>query len=57
MRSKGQGFAPTEVRDQRAPVAARRATDNPYREDGMLISKRAFSDALDKDENLVEIRV
>ena len=52
---KGQGFAPTEVRINGAPVAARRATDNPYREGGLLISKRAFSDALDKDENLVEI--
>jgi cellobiose phosphorylase len=54
---KGQGFAPAEVRVNGTPVAARRATDNPYREGGLLIAKRVFSDALDKGENVVEIRV
>ncbi len=45
---KGPGFGPTEVRVNGASVAARRATDNPYREGGLLISKRVFSDALDE---------
>jgi hypothetical protein len=28
---------------------------NPYRSGGILISKRAFGEALDRDENVVEI--
>jgi hypothetical protein len=34
-----------------------RYADNPYRPGGMLISKRAFGAALDREENLVEIFV
>jgi hypothetical protein len=30
-------------------------TDNPYRPGGFLISKRDFGEALDPDENLVEV--
>jgi hypothetical protein len=38
-------------------MAVRRASDNPYRAGGLLITKRAFREALDRDQNLVEIAI
>ena len=51
----GDGFSPREVRVNGRPLPGGRYADNPYRPGGMLISKRAFGEALDRDENLVEI--
>jgi cellobiose phosphorylase len=51
----GDGFSPREVTVNGRPLAAGRYADNPYRRGGMLISKRAFGEALDRAENLVEI--
>jgi 1,2-beta-oligoglucan phosphorylase len=56
-RVTGDGFSPREVRVNGRPLPGGRYTDNPYRRGGMLISKRAFGEALDQDENLVEIFV
>jgi 1,2-beta-oligoglucan phosphorylase len=53
----GDGFSPREVRINGRPMPGDRYADNPYRSGGMLISKRAFGAALDRDENLVEIFV
>jgi putative lysine transport system substrate-binding protein len=53
----GDGFSPREVRVNGRPMPRGRHADNPYRPGGMLISKRAFGAALDRDENLVEIFV
>jgi cellobiose phosphorylase len=53
----GDGFSPREVRVNGRPMAGGRYADNPYRPGAMLISKRAFRAALDRDENLVEIFV
>jgi 1,2-beta-oligoglucan phosphorylase len=53
----GDGFSPREVRVNGRPMPGGRYADNPYRPGGMLISKRAFGAALDRDENLVEIFV
>ncbi len=51
----GDGFSPREVRINGRRLPGDRYTDNPYRPGGMLISRRAFGQALDRDENLVEI--
>ena len=51
----GDGFSPREVRINGRPLSAEGYTDNPYRPGGMLISKLAFGDALDRDKNLVEV--
>jgi hypothetical protein len=53
----GDGFSPREVRINGRRMPAGRYADNPYRSGGMLISRRAFREALDRDENLVEIFV
>jgi cellobiose phosphorylase len=53
----GDGFSPREVRVNGRPLPAGRYADNPYRPGGMLISRRAFGEALDPDENLVEILI
>jgi cellobiose phosphorylase len=50
----GDGFSPREVRVNARSLPGSYA-DNPYRAGGMLISKKAFGEALDRDENLVEI--
>jgi len=51
----GDGFSPREVRINGRPLPGGRYADNPYRPGGLLISKRAFGEALDRDENLLEI--
>jgi cellobiose phosphorylase len=51
----GDGFSPREVRVNGRRLPADRHAANPYRPGGMLIRKRAFGEALDRDENLVEI--
>ncbi len=51
----GDGFSPREVRVNGRPLTGGRYADNPYRAGGMLISKGAFANVLDQDENLVEI--
>ncbi|HEY5277347.1 MAG TPA: cellobiose phosphorylase [Coriobacteriia bacterium] len=51
----GDGFSPREVRINGRPLPGGRYADNPYRPGGLLISKRDFGEALDRDENLVEI--
>jgi cellobiose phosphorylase len=51
----GDGFSPREVRVNDRLLPAGGYTDNPYRPGGFLISKRDFGEALDPDENLVEV--
>jgi putative lysine transport system substrate-binding protein len=51
----GEGFSPRDVRVNGRRLPGGRYADNPYRPGGMLISKRVFDEALDQDENLVEI--
>jgi cellobiose phosphorylase len=51
----GDGFSPREVAVNGRRLPADRHADNPYRPGGLLISRRAFGDALDREENLVEI--
>jgi hypothetical protein len=51
----GDGFSPREVRVNDRLLPAGGYTDNPYRPGGYRISKRAFGDALDRDQNLVEV--
>jgi cellobiose phosphorylase len=51
----GDGFSPREVRINGRRLPDARFADNPYRPGGMLISKRAFGEALERDENLIEI--
>ena len=53
----GDGFSPREVRVNGRPLTGGRYAENPYRAGGMLISKGAFSNELDRAENLVEIFV
>ena len=51
----GDGFSPREVRVNGRQLPDVRHADNPYRPGGVLISKELFGDALDRDQNLVEI--
>ncbi len=51
----GDGFSPREILVNGRPLPGGRYASNPYRRGGMLISKRVFGEALDRDENLVEI--
>jgi cellobiose phosphorylase len=51
----GHGFSPREVRVNGRPVPGGRYANNPYRPGGLRISKRAFGEALDRDENVVEV--
>ncbi|HEY6057662.1 MAG TPA: hypothetical protein VIV06_06480 [Candidatus Limnocylindrales bacterium] len=51
----GDGFSPHEVRVNGRPLPAGRYAENPYRPGGLLVSKRAFGEALDRPENLVEV--
>ncbi len=53
----GDGFAPRKVLVNGRRLPADRYADNPYRPGGLLVSNRAFREALDRDENLVEIFV
>lgn len=51
----GDGFSPREVRVNGQPLPGGRYAANPYRPGGLLVSKSAFGDMLDRAENLVEI--
>jgi CRISPR-associated protein Csx3 len=51
----GDGFSPREVRVNGRRLGGERYADNPYRPGGLLVSRRAFGDALDRGDNLVEI--
>ncbi len=51
----GDGFSPRHVLVNGRRLPGGRYAENPYRPGGMLISKRRFGEALDRDENLVEI--
>ncbi len=51
----GDGFSPREVRVNGQRLPADQYLDNRYRPGGLLVSKRAVGDALDRAENLVEI--
>jgi len=53
----GAGFSPREVRVNGRLLAGGGYSDNPYRPGGLLVSRRDFGEALDRDENLVEIFV
>lgn len=55
-RITGSGFGPGEVRVNGRAIEARRAA-NPYRTGGLLVSRTAFVDALDRDESVVELRI
>jgi len=51
----GDGFSPRDVHVNGRPLPGGRYADNPYRPGGMLISRQAFGQALDREENLVEV--
>jgi len=51
----GDGFSPREVHVNGRRLPGGRYADNPYRPGGMLIARSVFGEALDRDENLVEI--
>jgi len=53
----GAGFSPREVRVNGRALEGGRYQDNPYRAGGLLVSRRAFTEALDPATNLVEIFV
>ncbi|HET9521294.1 MAG TPA: hypothetical protein VFO73_09640, partial [Candidatus Limnocylindrales bacterium] len=56
-RVTGDGFSPREVHVNGRRFPRERYADNPYRRGGMLIERRAFSESLDADRNLIEIVV
>ena len=56
-RVEGRGFSPEAVRVNGRPLPNARTADNPYRDGGMLVAKRDFEAALERDENLVEVVV
>jgi len=51
----GNGYSPHEVRVNGRRLPGDRYADNPYRPGGLLVSRRAFADALDRGENVVDI--
>jgi cellobiose phosphorylase len=51
----GDGFSPREVRVNGHPLPGGRYAANPYRPGGLLVSRSAFGDMLDREENVVEI--
>jgi len=51
----GDGFSPREARVNGRRLPGGRYAANPYRPGGLLISRRAFGEALDRDANLCEI--
>ena len=53
----GAGFSPREVRVNGRSLPAVRYDDQPYRSGGLLVAGAAFDEALDRDDNLVEILV
>lgn len=50
-----RGFAPHAIHINGQEIKIEQRTNNPYREGGVLISRSAFLDALDRDHNLVEL--
>ncbi|HSI99325.1 MAG TPA: cellobiose phosphorylase [Patescibacteria group bacterium] len=54
-RVEGRGFAPDGVRVNGVPLPSVRAAGNPYRADGLLVTKREFTAALDRRENIVDV--
>lgn len=54
-RVEGRGFAPNAIRINGREVPIERRADNPYREGGALLARAAFLNALNRDENVVEI--
>ncbi len=53
----GDGFSPREVRVNGCPLPGGRYENNPYRAGGLLVSRRAFAEALVPGGNLVEVFV
>jgi cellobiose phosphorylase len=51
----GDGYSPREVRVNGRRLGGDRNADNPYRPGGLLVSRRAFDEALDREGNVVEI--
>jgi cellobiose phosphorylase len=51
----GTGVSPSEVHVNGRPLPGGRYAANPYRRGGFLVAKSAFSEALDRVDNLVEI--
>ena len=49
------GVSPREVRVNGRPLPGGRYAANPYRRGGFLVAKTAFTEALDRADNLVEI--
>ncbi|MHB8890450.1 MAG: GH36-type glycosyl hydrolase domain-containing protein, partial [Candidatus Limnocylindrales bacterium] len=56
-RVTGEGFSPREVRVNGRPLPGGRYGANPYRRGGFLVTKAVFAEALDREDNLVEILV
>ena len=56
-RVTGDGFSPREVRVNGRPLPGGRYAANPYRCGGFLVSKSIFAEALDREDNLVEVLV
>lgn len=53
----GDGYSPSEIRVNGRPLPGDRHADNPYRPGGLLVSGRAFSGALDREQNLADIYI
>jgi hypothetical protein len=53
----GEGFSPRKIIVNGADVGDKRYAENPYRGGGMLIPKAEFIQALNREENLVEIYI
>jgi CRISPR-associated protein Csx3 len=53
----GRGFGPSRVQVNGRPLAADGETANPYRRGGFVVARSAFGDALDREDNVVEIVV
>ena len=51
------GFSPRRVEVNGRPLAADGETANPYRAGGFVVARRRFGEALDREQNLVEIFV
>jgi CRISPR-associated protein Csx3 len=53
----GDGRSPREVRVNGRSLPGGRYADNPYRQGGLLVSSHVLRDALDREDNLVEILI
>jgi CRISPR-associated protein Csx3 len=54
-RVSGDGYSPSEVRVNGRRLPDGRHADNPFRPGGLLVSRRAFGEALDRERNIVEV--